>query len=924
MFVPREVAAECERPVLLFSGGKDSAVLLRLAQKAFRPGRFPFPVLHVDTGHNFDEVLEYRDKRMADLGEELLVASVQDSIDRGAHRTPVQADRSNRLQSVTLLDAIAAHGFDACIGGARRDEDKAWAKERMLSVRDAFGQWDPRNQRAELWHLYHGRLRAREHLRTFPLSDWTELDIWQYVPREEIAVPSIYFAHERHVPPKIVRDLDATSAGSPIRPSRPASASASSTRLALTPRRSCRWTPRWTSARSRLDPAAHLGPNDIGVVRLAVGTPLAVDPYRANRVTGSFVVIDEQTNATVAAGDGRRPRPRRRRPEVDDGCRQHRLPGRPGGEGPAMPRRRGRAGGGAEDRRSPGVRGGGDGGGSRGPRGHRGARRRPGPSPPSTSRPSKSQIRPYRSGEAADYVLVRGRHRGVARSTTPSTGTRWPPASGSTSPTTPRVAASCCPRWHETARSLSRCRRRVPAPRWRDGCATESSRPWAPASEIWRRCSRKVADASTIRAGAPRRSTGERCSTGRCRTWSARGEWTRRGRARRVLMASSVPPTGERPATGRHSRARNALIGNTLPVGPTETAAAARPRKRSLPSRRSPRIAVGGSQRRRGDRGDHPRQPGHGRPSPSASLAGNPDDVTLPQYRTLVVLTFGGPSRLADLAEALSVSPSTATRMCDRLVRKNLVSRTRDELDRREVKLAITPLGRKVVSDVIDRRRAEVRDLLEAIPVPLRRQLVSSLTLLAAAAGRGARAPLGTGLVLGARPGDPDVFASQNSLIPESGELPAVARALRPAEGQLDGGRHHGVHEDHPGVEALDEQAALVVVARPHTGPEPERGVVGHPQRVGGVLRLVQQSHGREHLLGVDAHRRCDPGEDSRKVEEPRAFGGPAPAQHRGALGAGVLDLPVHVVAPLGRGQGPDVGAGFHGVPDDQPPPSSW
>jgi len=199
VFVLREVAAECERPVLLFSGGKDSAVLLRLAQKAFRPGRFPFPVLHVDTGHNFVEVLEYRDKRMADLGEELLVASVQDSIDRGRVPAPGPRDSRNRLQSVTLLDAISEHGFDACIGGARCDEDKARAKERVLSVRDAFGQWDPRNQRAELWHLYHGRVRTGEHLRAFPLSDWTELDIWQYVRREGITLPSIYFAHRRPV-----------------------------------------------------------------------------------------------------------------------------------------------------------------------------------------------------------------------------------------------------------------------------------------------------------------------------------------------------------------------------------------------------------------------------------------------------------------------------------------------------------------------------------------------------------------------------------------------------------------------------------------------------------------------------------------------------------------------------------------------------
>jgi sulfate adenylyltransferase subunit 2 len=199
VFVLREVAAECERPVLLFSGGKDSAILLRLAEKAFRPARFPFPVMHVDTGHNFDEVLEFRDKRLVDVGEELLVASVQDSIDQGRALDPGSGQSRNRLQSVTLLDAIAAHGFDACIGGARRDEDKARAKERVLSFRDAFGQWDPRQQRPELWHLYHGRVRAGEHLRAFPLSDWTELDIWRYIERERITLPSIYFAHRRPV-----------------------------------------------------------------------------------------------------------------------------------------------------------------------------------------------------------------------------------------------------------------------------------------------------------------------------------------------------------------------------------------------------------------------------------------------------------------------------------------------------------------------------------------------------------------------------------------------------------------------------------------------------------------------------------------------------------------------------------------------------
>jgi sulfate adenylyltransferase subunit 2 len=199
VFVMREVAAECEHPVLLFSGGKDSAVLLRLAEKAFRPGRFPFPMMHVDAGHNFPEVLEFRDKRVAELGEELLVASVQESIEQGRALDPGPGMSRNRLQSVTLLDAIARHGFDACIGGARRDEDKARAKERVLSFRDAFGQWDPRNQRPELWHLYHGRVRTGEHLRAFPLSDWTELDIWQYIQREAIALPTIYFAHRRQV-----------------------------------------------------------------------------------------------------------------------------------------------------------------------------------------------------------------------------------------------------------------------------------------------------------------------------------------------------------------------------------------------------------------------------------------------------------------------------------------------------------------------------------------------------------------------------------------------------------------------------------------------------------------------------------------------------------------------------------------------------
>jgi sulfate adenylyltransferase subunit 2 len=203
VFIFREVAAELERPVLLFSGGKDSVVLLRLAEKSFRPGRFPFPVMHVDTGHNFPEVLEFRDRRMAELGERLVVASVQASIDLGrvADEEGPRASR-NRAQTVTLLDAIAEGGYDACFGGARRDEEKARAKERVLSVRDDFGQWDPKNQRPELWTLYNARVRPGENVRAFPLSNWTELDVWQYIERERLEVPSIYFAHRRQVFPR--------------------------------------------------------------------------------------------------------------------------------------------------------------------------------------------------------------------------------------------------------------------------------------------------------------------------------------------------------------------------------------------------------------------------------------------------------------------------------------------------------------------------------------------------------------------------------------------------------------------------------------------------------------------------------------------------------------------------------------------------
>ena len=196
----REVAAELERPVLLFSGGKDSIVLLRLAEKAFRPGKFPFPIMHVDTGHNFAEAIEFRDRRVAELGERLVVASVQESIDKGrvVEETGPRASR-NRLQTTTLLDAIEEHQFDAAIGGARRDEERSRAKERIFSFRDDFGQWNPRAQRPELWNLYNARVRKGEHVRVFPISNWTELDVWQYVAREQLELPGIYFAHEREV-----------------------------------------------------------------------------------------------------------------------------------------------------------------------------------------------------------------------------------------------------------------------------------------------------------------------------------------------------------------------------------------------------------------------------------------------------------------------------------------------------------------------------------------------------------------------------------------------------------------------------------------------------------------------------------------------------------------------------------------------------
>ena len=199
IFVIREVVAELKRPVLMFSGGKDSIVLLRLAEKAFRPLPLPFPILHVDTGHNFPEVLEFRDKRIAGSGHRLIVASVQESIDSGRVTEETPGGSRNRLQIVTLLDALEEHGFDAAFGGARRDEERARAKERVLSFRDEFGQWEPRAQRPEPWELYNARINRGEHIRVFPLSNWTELDVWCYIEIEQLELPSIYFAHRRRV-----------------------------------------------------------------------------------------------------------------------------------------------------------------------------------------------------------------------------------------------------------------------------------------------------------------------------------------------------------------------------------------------------------------------------------------------------------------------------------------------------------------------------------------------------------------------------------------------------------------------------------------------------------------------------------------------------------------------------------------------------
>jgi sulfate adenylyltransferase subunit 2 len=214
--IMREVAAECSNPVLLFSGGKDSIVMLRLAEKAFRPSRFPFPLMHIDTGHNFPEVIAFRDARAAELRERLIVRTLDESIAKGRIRLKSPDELRNPHQSVTLLDAIEEFGFDACFGGARRDEEKARAKERIFSFRDEFGQWDPKNQRPELWDLYNTRVHKGEHMRVFPISNWTEMDVWQYIARERLAVPSIYYAHKR----LIVRRNGMLVPVSPLMPAR--------------------------------------------------------------------------------------------------------------------------------------------------------------------------------------------------------------------------------------------------------------------------------------------------------------------------------------------------------------------------------------------------------------------------------------------------------------------------------------------------------------------------------------------------------------------------------------------------------------------------------------------------------------------------------------------------------------------------------
>jgi sulfate adenylyltransferase subunit 2 len=217
IYILREVAGQCSNPVLLFSGGKDSLCILRLAEKAFRPGRFPFPLMHIDTGHNYQEVIDFRDQRAAELGERLIVRSVEDSMKRGSVVLKSADESRNKHQSVTLLEAIEEFGFDCCIGGARRDEEKARAKERIMSFRDEFGQWDPKNQRPELWNLYNARSHKGENIRAFPISNWTEMDVWQYIERENLGLPSIYFAHNRN----IVRRAGSIVPITPLTPARP-------------------------------------------------------------------------------------------------------------------------------------------------------------------------------------------------------------------------------------------------------------------------------------------------------------------------------------------------------------------------------------------------------------------------------------------------------------------------------------------------------------------------------------------------------------------------------------------------------------------------------------------------------------------------------------------------------------------------------
>ena len=197
--IMREVAGQCSNPVLLFSGGKDSLCLLRIAEKAFRPGRFPFPLMHIDTGHNYPEVINFRDKKTKELGERLIIASLEDSMRKGTVVLKTPDEPRNKYQSITLLEAIEENEFDCCIGGARRDEEKARAKERIMSFRDEFGQWDPKNQRPELWNLYNAKVHKGENIRSFPISNWTEMDVWQYIERESLELPSIYFAHERDI-----------------------------------------------------------------------------------------------------------------------------------------------------------------------------------------------------------------------------------------------------------------------------------------------------------------------------------------------------------------------------------------------------------------------------------------------------------------------------------------------------------------------------------------------------------------------------------------------------------------------------------------------------------------------------------------------------------------------------------------------------